>query len=111
MIAPDDAVKLFDFFPKIFEYAWAAVMALVGVVYKSHKDELKAMRKHLDEKIEYAERRMDGIDKDTNSELTTQRGHIAKIYDKLEENSRRAEDRHVELLKAIHTGLSMKADK
>lgn len=36
-------------------------------------------------------------------EMTTQRGHIAKLFDKLEDHARRSEDRHVETLKAIHT--------
>jgi hypothetical protein len=45
------------------------------------------------------------------NEMETQRGHIAKIFDKLEEHARRSEDRHVEMLGAIHEGLSRKADK
>jgi len=45
------------------------------------------------------------------NEMETQRGHIAKIFDKLEEHARRSEDRHVEMLSAIHEGLSRKADK
>lgn len=44
-------------------------------------------------------------------QMETQRGHIAKIFDKLEEHARRSEDRHVEMLGAIHEGLSRKADK
>ncbi len=45
------------------------------------------------------------------NEMETQRGHIAKIFDKLEEHARRSEDRHVEMLGAIHEGLARKADK
>lgn len=48
---------------------------------------------------------------DLKAELSTQRGHIGKIFDKLESNSQRAEDRHHELLQALHEGLSRKADK
>lgn len=51
-------------------------------------------------------------------ELSTQRNHIAKIYDKLEETSRRSEDRHLETLAEIrnlsttmHQSLAQKADK
>lgn len=40
-----------------------------------------------------------------HEELQTQRGHIAKLFDKLEEHSRRSEDRHLELLKSLHEGL------
>jgi hypothetical protein len=47
-----------------------------------------------------------------------QRGHIAKLFDKLEENSRRSEERHTELINRAHAGhvellraIHLKADK
>lgn len=51
-------------------------------------------------------------------EVTRQRDITAKIFDKLEENNRRSEDRHTEQMTAIHNlamamheGLAKKADK
>lgn len=37
--------------------------------------------------------------------------HIAKLFDKLEQHGQRSEDRHRELMTALHTGLAGKADK
>lgn len=52
------------------------------------------------------------------AELSVQRGHIGKLFDKMEENNRRSEDRHLETMAAIHslattmhTALATKADK
>lgn len=52
------------------------------------------------------------------AESNTARSHIAKIFDKIEAQAQRSEDRHVETLNAIHTlattmhqALSTKADK
>ena len=96
---------------KVLDYAWGVITVLIGVAWKSNEAKMSTMRKHLDEKIAYHGKRLDDIETDTDHELTTQRGHIDKIFDKLEDNSRRAEDRHIELLKAIHTGLAGKQDK
>ena len=66
---------------------------------------------HIDDQVK--ETRIFVVQEDTKlmAELTVQRGHIGKIFDKLEEASHRSEDRHRELLTAIHTGLAGKADK
>lgn len=80
-------------FSKLFDWAWAGVLALIGIIYKKNE-----------------------------AELTRQRDYIAKIFDKLEDHARRSEERdaekmqlihcmHTELLTALHDGLDRKADK
>jgi hypothetical protein len=66
---------------------------------------------HIDYRVTEAIKFAKEEDSRLMSEMETQRGHIAKIFDKLEEHARRSEDRHVEMLSAIHEGLSRKADK
>jgi hypothetical protein len=66
---------------------------------------------HIDYRVSEAIKFAREEDSRIMSEMETQRGHIAKIFDKLEEHARRSEDRHVEMLSAIHEGLSRKADK
>jgi hypothetical protein len=74
---------------KALDYAWAGVVALGGVVWKN-----------LHEKIA------------SNAvEIDRQRDNIAKLFDKLESHAQRSEDRHHELLTALHVGLNSKADK
>ena len=53
-----------------------------------------------------------------SEEILISRGHIAKLFDKLEEHGKRSEDRHLETLREIrnlatdmHKGLAQKADK
>lgn len=57
---------------------------------------------HIDSQVK--EVRMFVIAEDTKlmAELGVQRGHIAKIFDKMESHAQRSEDRHVETLQAIH---------
>lgn len=69
-------------FKELFQHAWLGLLALIGIVYKKNE-----------------------------AELNRQRDNIAKIFDKLETHAQRSEDRHHELMKMIHDGLSQKADK
>ena len=69
------------------------------------------LMEHVDYRVSEAIRFARDEDSRIMNEMETQRGHIAKIFDKLEEHARRSEDRHVEMLSAIHEGLSRKADK
>lgn len=69
-------------FSKLFEWAWAGVLALVGVIY--HKQD---------------------------GEINRQRDNVAKLFDKIAAHAERSEDRHRELLNALHAGLEKKADK
>lgn len=83
-IDPDSAWKIFD-------YAWAVVAGLLGLVWKSQNDKLVDLRADMDKQMQ--------AQKD---ELDKQRANIAKLFDKLEDAQRRAEDRHHKLLEAIH---------
>jgi hypothetical protein len=73
---------------------------------------------HIDAQVK--EVRMFVIAEDTKlmAEMGVQRGHIAKIFDKIEAQSQRSEDRHLETLSEIrhlantmHQALATKADK
>ncbi len=85
---------------KLLDWGWAIILALGGFVWRS-------MEKRIDKLEDAHSKRID----ETNDEVNVQRGNIAKLFDKLEEHARRSEDRHHELLTAIHTGLAQKADK
>lgn len=79
----------FQIFSKLLDWGWAAVAGLLGLVYKAHNEKF---RSH-------------------DEEIGRQRDNIAKIFDKLETHAQRSEDRHHELLHALHAGLDRKADK
>jgi hypothetical protein len=83
MTPPDD----FSF--KLLDWAWGGILALGGLVWKSQNEKISA----------------------SDKEITRQRDNIASLFDKLEAHARRSEDRHVELMHALHSGLSGKADK
>lgn len=74
---------------KALDWAWAAVVALGGVVWKNLHEKITA----------------------NTLEIDRQRDNIAKLFDKLESHAQRSEDRHHELLNALHHGLDRKADK
>jgi hypothetical protein len=85
---------------KLLDWGWAILLAFGGYIWKAQNDRIDRLE------VTHAKR----ID-ETNGEVDIQRGNIAKLFDKLEEHARRSEDRHHELLTAIHTGLAQKADK
>jgi hypothetical protein len=88
------------FLAKALEYAWAGVLALVGVVWRMLHSQLDTMRGHQQAMIQA-----------NTNEIDRQRDNIAKIFDKIQALAERAEQRHLELLKTIHDGLNQKADK
>lgn len=88
------------FMKTVIDYGWGVILALLGLLWKSNEEKFKEVHARIKE-----------VKDDSDSEQTIQRGHIAKIFDKLEENNRRSEDRHREILNALHEGLSRKADK
>jgi len=94
MQAPDDFVL------KILDFAWAVVLALVGVVWKQQSRKIEEMQLAHDKDI-----------REVSSEVTRQRDVSAKIFDRLEEHARRSEDRHMEVVRLIHEGLAHKVDK
>lgn len=107
---------------KLGEYAWQVGGALIAVVWWLLHSKIDTQKTHLEEKLDThkttLEKQIEAsnialgkrID-ECNGESDTQRGHIAKIFDKLEENNKDSQKRHNELLTAIYTGLAGKADK
>lgn len=87
MAVPDP--DSFNFGGKLLEWAYGGLIALGGLLWKSQGDKLK----------------------DVSDEVSRQRDNIAKIFDKIENHSTRAEDRHRELMHTMHEGLSRKADR
>jgi hypothetical protein len=98
--------------------ATSAIGGLLMLVWNMLNSKIKDNKLHHDSQLlsikEDLEKRIVG----NTHEADTQRGHIAKLFDKLEENGRRSEDRHVETLHAInalsttmHQALATKADK
>jgi hypothetical protein len=85
---------------KLMEWGWAAISALLGVVYTMHNKRM--------DKIEASIVEGDSANR---AEIDRQRDNVAKLFDKLEQHAQRSEDRHVEILTALHTGLSKKADR
>lgn len=131
----------------IKDYLWAPLLGLIAWAWNRNEKEHESLKSKVAELADKAadirqhtsdgysllnDRIMNYIDvqvketklfvvaEDTKllNELSTQRNHIAKIYDKLEDNSRRSEDRHLETLAEIrnlattmHQSLATKADK
>ena len=85
---------------QFIDWMWAPIGALVGVAWNM-----------LHKRIDSVEARVDDLNDQQTSEMNRQRDNIAKLFDKLEQHSQRAEDRHRELLTALHVGLAGKADK
>lgn len=88
------------FLAKAFDYAWVVVGALVGTAWTMLQRQITTTKEHQDTMI-----------RANTSEIDRQRDNIAKLFDKLQAFSERAEARHLELLNAMHTGLNQKADK
>lgn len=82
------------------DWVWGGVVALIGLVWTQHNRRIDAL-----------ELAMKDGDLKNSGEIDRQRDNIAKLFDKLEEHGQRSEQRHIELLNALHKGLSGKADK
>lgn len=106
----------------ILKFIFAPILALIGWAWKHQEDGRKELKKHVDEQdaiIRAHAEHQDSILRAEvekahtilNGEVNRQRDISAKIFDKLEDMTKRSTDRHLELLQALHTGLSQKADK
>ena len=91
---------------------------LQAEVSRGHSTLNDRIMEHIDAQVRDV--RLFVIQEDTKlmAELGTQRGHIGKIFDKMEVQSKRSEDQHIETLNAIHAlsntmhqALAGKADK
>lgn len=131
----DDAVMHF-----IKDWLWAPLLGLIAWAWQRNEKEHEMLWATNKELQKYAsdsqsslhdrfatnmENRMQEMrdfvkeeDHKLSEEILISRGHIAKLFDKLEEHGKRSEDRHLETLKEIrnlasdmHKGLAQKADK
>ena len=85
---------------KLLDYAWAGLLALVGLVWKLFASKLGDMQKDFDKKL-------DALANETGRN----RDVSARIFEKLDDMSRESADRHERLLIALHQGLDRKVDK
>lgn len=124
----------------IKDFLWAPVLGLVAWAWTRNEKEHDMMRQdnrrledsmlqsgstlndrimeHIDSQISEVKSLVREEDRKLSEEQATQRGHIGKIFDKMEAHAQRSEDRHVETLNAIHSlattmhqALAGKADK
>ena len=119
----------FDAANFIKDWVWAPVMGLIAWAWNHNEKEHEMLRSQA-EKLQgntstgYSvlnDRVMEHIDKQVTdvrafvvsedvklmNELSVQRNHIAKLFDKLEQHSKDSFQRHIELMNAINS----KADK
>jgi hypothetical protein len=87
---------------KIFDYAWAAVGGLLMVVWSMLNNKIRDNKIHHEKELVTAITHLSERIKDTDEEATLQRGHIAKLFDKLEQHSQESFKRHIELMGAIN---------
>lgn len=121
----------------IKDFVWAPLLALVGWAWHRNEQEHQAIRaaheklkdstsqghSTLNDKfMEHVDLRLEATMKLMREEDNRNRDHIARLFDKIEETRRdttnalaqhalRSEDRHSELMTALHNGLAKKADK
>ncbi len=83
-----------------------------------HSRLMDKFMEHVDDKTRETLGYVRAEDRKLMEELSVQRGHIAKLFDKLEDHGRHSETRHLEVLSELrsmsnnmHQALSQKADK
>jgi hypothetical protein len=139
--------EVFDILKELLSWASGVALALVAWAWKTNAEEHKMLHAQIkeaaDKTADVKQRTSDGYstlndrimehmdaqqremrafvmteDAKLLAETTINRSHIAKIFDKIEAQAQRSEDRHVETLQAIHTlattmhtALATKADK
>jgi hypothetical protein len=85
---------------KLLDWGWAGVLGLVAFVHRAQNEKIESASAALRERATNVDAR-----------ISAQELAVAKLFDRLEEHGRRSEDRHHELLNALHAGLDRKADK
>jgi hypothetical protein len=107
---------------KLADFLWAGISGLIGIVWwmlhnkiDSHNEVVKEQMMNtangLGQRITDTHAILSKRIDECNHESDTQRGHIAKLFDKLDDMRGESQQRHIELLSAIHLGLDKKADK
>jgi hypothetical protein len=102
----------------LLEHLWAPAVGLVGMVWKQNQSAMKAMgdaaAKALEAHADEDARQFRSL----HDEQQLQRGHIAKLFDQMREESHRSEERHRERMQRAHEdhseilrALNSKADR
>lgn len=87
---------------KIFDYAWAAVGGLLMVVWSMLNSKIRDNKLHHEKELMTAFTHLSERIKGADEAASLQRGHIAKLFDKLEQHSQESFKRHIELMGAIN---------
>lgn len=102
----DDSVLGF-----VKDYIWGPVMGAAAWGWTVTHKRIDSAKSHADANHRdlkaYIDKEVVGL----TMEVGRQRDVSAKIFDKLEDMGKRSEDRHLELLNTLHSGLAGKADK
>ena len=132
MSPPDNDLIAF-----IKDFIWAPLLGLVAWAWSRNEKEhdmLRSSHEALranqstgystlnDRVMGHVDERVDEVKSDHGKRIDKINDHIAKLFENAEKDraafrdaltlhSRDSQDRHIELLKAIHTGLAGKADK
>jgi len=132
MTPPDSELIAF-----IKYFIWAPLLALIAWTWNRNEKEhemLKASHEALrtnqstgystlnDRVMVHVDERVDEVRNDHGKRIDKINDHIAKLFENAEKDraafrdaltahSQQSSDRHIELMKAIHTGLAGKADK
>lgn len=96
--------EVFNTIKGIASWASTIALALIGWAWKLNAEEHKDLRRQIKEADEKTRAYVDSEVAKLMAELTVQRGHIAKLFDKLEAHGQRSEDRHIEVLHALRRG-------
>jgi hypothetical protein len=83
-----------------FDFAWAGVAALGGLVWKSQNEKISAQGEEIKRGRDVQAKLFDKLE-------STQHD----FRDALEAHARRSEERHIELLSVLHSGLAGKVDR
>lgn len=131
----DDSVMHF-----IKDWLWAPLLGLIAWAWQRNEKEHEMLWKTTEKLQKYANESQSSLhdrfasniedrmkemrdfvreeDHKLSEEILISRGHIAKLFDKLEEHGKRSEDRHLETLREIrilstdmNKALATKADK
>ena len=96
---------------RLLDYAWGVFGGLLMIIWNMLNNKITEHKSTLEKQIEASHTTLSKRIDEANEETDTQRGHIAKIFDKLDDMRSESQKRHIELMTAIHTGLDKKADK
>jgi hypothetical protein len=85
---------------RVIDTALAVIGALVTAIWTMLHAQLSKDNKQLHARIS-----------ETNSVVAKHEEVYGRLFDKMDHIAQRSEDRHVEILTALHTGLNSKQDK